>query len=186
MTDEQSNTGGNDARAETARAMGNRIGQARREAGYRTAQDFADALDVSVWTVRSWESGKSQPRYDMLGTISKLTSRPQAWFLGEGVAYDRLDRAIGELLARCQAREGAAETMAEVAGVFGVAPADSTAAEELQALTAAAREWNVLIKVMSPSAPASADEIAAMHLALANLMAADAPAGGEAVENEPY
>ena len=59
-----------------AKLMAERIGSARREAGYRTAQDFAEDLEVSVWTVRSWESGKSQPRYDVLREISRLTSRP--------------------------------------------------------------------------------------------------------------
>jgi transcriptional regulator with XRE-family HTH domain len=148
--------------------MGDRIGQARREAGFRTAQDFSDALDVSVWTVRSWESGKSQPRYDMLGTISQLTGRPKAWFLGEGAVHDRLDRAMGELLARRDSRDGDDD---EEPGVYGIPARNRAAEEELQALSSDARDWGVLIRVNKPVSPVAPDEIAALHLALANLMA---------------
>jgi DNA-binding transcriptional regulator YiaG len=151
-----------------AQEMGDRIGQARREAGFRTAQDFSDALDVSVWTVRSWESGKSQPRYDMLNTISQLTGRPKAWFLGEGAVHDRLDRAMGELLARRESRDGEDE---DEPGVYGIPARNRAAEEELQALSSDARDWGVLIRVTRPVPPVAPDEIAALHLALANLMA---------------
>lgn len=157
-----------DSRAKGAQEMGDRIGQARREAGFRTAQDFSDALNVSVWTVRSWESGKSQPRYDMLGTISELTSRPKAWFLGEGAIHDRLDRAMGELMARRQSRDGEEDSEP---GVYGIPARNRAAEEELQALSSDARDWGVLIRITSPVPPVAPDEIAALHLALANLMA---------------
>ena len=121
-----------------AEEMGDRISQARREAGFRTAQDFSDALTVSVWTVRSWESGKSQPRYDMLGTISELTARPKAWFLGEGAVHDRLDRAMGELMARRQSRD---DNDQDDPGVYGIPARNRAAEEELQALTSDARDW---------------------------------------------
>lgn len=150
-----------------AQQMGERIGQARREAGFRTAQDFSEVLDVSVWTVRSWESGKSQPRYHMLNTISKLTGRPQAWFLGEGEIHDRLDRTMGELLARRQIRT---EQEGEEAGVYGIPALDQAAEEELHALSQDARDWQILIRLTRPIAPAGAEEIAALHLALANLL----------------
>ncbi|MGI5818508.1 MAG: helix-turn-helix domain-containing protein [Armatimonadota bacterium] len=157
-----------EGRSRGAQEMGDRIGQARREAGFRTAQDFSEALDVSVWTVRSWESGKSQPRYDMLGTISQLTGRPKAWFLGEGAVHDRLDRAMGELLARRETRDG--DEDAEP-GVYGIPARNRAAEEELQALSSDARDWGVLIRVTNAVPPVAADEIAALHLALANLMA---------------
>ncbi|MFO8081424.1 MAG: helix-turn-helix transcriptional regulator [Armatimonadota bacterium] len=153
---------------DSAQEMGDRIGQARREAGFRTAQDFSDSLDVSVWTVRSWESGKSQPRYDMLATISELTGRPKAWFLGEGAVHDRLDRAMGELLARRQSRDG---EDGEEPGVYGIPARNRAAEEELQALSSDARDWGVLIRITRPVPPVAADEIAALHLAVANLMA---------------
>jgi len=150
-----------------AEEMGNRISQARREAGFRTAQDFSDALTVSVWTVRSWESGKSQPRYDMLGTISELTARPKAWFLGEGAVHDRLDRAMGELMARRQSRDDGDH---DDPGVYGIPARNRAAEEELQALTSDARDWGVLIRITRPVPPVAADEIAALHLAVANLV----------------
>lgn len=168
VTQETGREQAQDARARGAQEMGDRIGQARREAGFRTAQDFSDALDVSVWTVRSWESGKSQPRYDMLATISQLTGRPKAWFLGEGAVHDRLDRAMGELLARRQTRDGDDE---DEPGVYGIPARNRAAEEELQALSSDARDWGVLIRVTRPVPPVAADEIAALHLALANLMA---------------
>jgi transcriptional regulator with XRE-family HTH domain len=157
-----------DIRQAQARDMGERIGQARREAGFRTAQNFADALDVSVWTVRSWESGKSQPRYDMLITLSELTGRPKAWFLGEGEMHDRLDRAMGELMARRQSRDGEDD---DEPGVYGVAARNRAAEEELQSLSSDARDWGVLIRLQQAVPPATADEIAALHLAIANLVA---------------
>lgn len=157
-----------DSRSRGAQEMGDRISQARREAGFRTAQDFSDALDVSVWTVRSWESGKSQPRYDMLATISRLTARPKAWFLGEGAIHDRLDRAMGELMARRQTRDGEDD---DEPGVYGIPARNRAAEEELQALSSDARDWGVLIRITKAVPPVAPEEIAALHLAVANLMA---------------
>jgi hypothetical protein len=156
------------SREQGAKEMGDRIGQARREAGFRTAQDFSDSLDVSVWTVRSWESGKSQPRYDMLGTISELCGRPKAWFLGEGAVHDRLDQAMGELMARRQSRDDEDE---DEPGVYGIPAHNRAAEEELQALSSDARDWGILIRITKPIQPVAAEEIAALHLALANLVA---------------
>ncbi len=168
MSTENNETPQETDRLEMARAMGARIAQARREAGYRTAQDFADALAISVWTVRSWESGKSQPRYHMLDTISRLTEHSKAWFLGEETARDRLDVTIGELLARKSRAEDAGEE-AEEGGVYGIPALDLAAEEELVALSSDAREWGILIRIASPIAPASAEQIAALHLVLAGV-----------------
>lgn len=112
--------------------MAERIASARREAGFRTAQDFAEALVVSVWTVRSWESAKSQPRYDVLREISRLTARPIAWFLGEGPAQQELERAMEAILERLLLR--------------------------------------LLVLLTTPMPPATAEQIAALHVALAGLV----------------
>ncbi len=173
MATEDTQTDEGDVREKAACEMGKRIAQARREVGFRTAQDFSDALDVSVWTVRSWESGKSQPRYHMLNTISQLLDRPQGWFLGEGAIHDRLDRVMGDLLARRQVHE---ERDGDEAGVYGIPVVDQPSEEELQALSSDARDWGILIRLTTPIPPAGASEIAALHLALANLMAVDEPA----------
>jgi len=153
---------------EIARAMGSRIAQARREAGFRTAQDLADALEVSVWTVRSWESGKSQPRYDMLETLSTLTGRSRGWFLGEEPLRDKLDITIGDLLTRSDSREG---DEGPEAGVYGIPARNQAAEEALVALSEAARERAVLIRFGEPIVPAAAESIAALHVAVAGLTA---------------
>jgi DNA-binding transcriptional regulator YiaG len=172
ISDENKQDSAENSRKNSAQEMGDRISQARREAGFRTAQDFSESLDVSVWTVRSWESGKSQPRYDMLATISQLTGRPKAWFLGEGAIHDRLDKAMGDLLARRQSRDGEDD---DEPGVYGIPTRNRAAEEELQALSSDARDWGILIRINKPVRPVAPDEIAALHLAIANLMARSTP-----------
>lgn len=151
--------------------MSERIASARREAGFRTAQDFAEALVVSVWTVRSWESAKSQPRYDVLREISRLTGRPIAWFLGENPAQQELERAMAGILERHQLRlkYGIAEADEEP-GVYGIAALDGAAERELNALSEEARAWGMLLRLTAATVPATAEQIAALHVALAGLV----------------
>lgn len=151
---------------EIARAMGTRIAQARRESGYRTAQELAEALGVSVWTVRSWESGKSQPRYDMLETLSAVTGRARGWFLGEEPLRDRLEITIGDLLASTDCGE---DEEGVEAGVYGVPARDEAAEKALLGLSEAARQRGVLIRFGTPIQPAAAEAIAALHVALIGL-----------------
>jgi len=154
--------------------MAERIGMARREAGFKTAQDFAEALAVSVWTVRSWESGKSQPRYHVLRAISQLTGRPVAWFLGENPAQQELERAMEGILERYQLHlKYGSEAEAMEPGVYGIAPFDMAAERELQALSGDARRWGLLIRLTGPVSPATAEQLAAVHLALAGLVVTD-------------
>ena len=156
------------------RLMAERIGAARREAGYRTAQDFAEALALSVWTVRSWESAKSQPRYDVLRAISSLTGRPIAWFLGEDPAQQELERAMDNMLERYHLRSRqTADQAADEPGVYGIAALDGAAERELRAFSQDARAWGCLLRLAGPTPPATAGQIAALHLALAGLVAAD-------------
>jgi DNA-binding transcriptional regulator YiaG len=151
---------------EIAEAMGKRIAQGRREAGFRTAQDFADALEVSVWTVRSWESGKSQPRYEMLETVSALTGRARGWFLGEEPLRDRLQITIGDLLAGTNCGENAEGVEA---GVYGIPARDGSAERALLGLSEAARTRSVLIRFGTPIPPAATEAIAALHVAVMGL-----------------
>lgn len=151
---------------EIAEAMGKRIARARREAGFRTAQDLAEALNVSVWTVRSWESGKSQPRYDMLERVSAVTGRTRGWFLGEEPLRDRLEITIGDLLAGADCGEDEEESEA---GVYGVPARDGNAEKALVGLSKAARERGVLIRFGTPIPPAAAETIAALHVAVIGL-----------------
>jgi hypothetical protein len=106
----------------------------------------------------------------MLATISELCGRPKAWFLGEGAVHDRLDRAMGELMARRQDRDGDDD---EEPGVYGIPARNRASEEELQALSSDARDWGVLIRITRPVPPVACEEIAALHLALANLVARD-------------
>lgn len=47
-----------------------------------TQQMLADKLKVSVFTVQSWEQGKSEPSHDMLVTICKLYHVSADFLLG--------------------------------------------------------------------------------------------------------
>lgn len=131
-----------------ARAMGKRIAQARREAGFETAMAFAARLDVSVWTVRSWEGGKSRPRYEMLPTIAELTGYPEAHFLGVEPTVAPLPHDADD-----------------EAGVYGIAPINRDAEDALVALSDDAREWNFLLRLNAP-AVATAQQIAGLHEAV--------------------
>jgi len=140
-----------DAPEDPARAMGRRIQRARKAAGYRTAQDLADDLGISVWTVHSWESGKSQPRYDMLATLARLTDHPMAHFLGESPPH--LDLPADEDLE---------------AGVYGLAPYNQAATDALNDLTDRARDWGLLLRLSTPLV-VTADQLAALSAALSAL-----------------
>jgi len=63
--------------------MGQRISDARHKAGYVSAEAFARKVPVSGWTVRSWEAGKTRPRYKNLERIAELTGKSKAWLLGD-------------------------------------------------------------------------------------------------------
>lgn len=63
--------------------LGHRIRKARREAGFRNAEQFAVALDVGVRTVQRWEGGQGEPSIARLYEIAHLTNRELVWFLSE-------------------------------------------------------------------------------------------------------
>jgi len=174
MPDEEKEQTGSEEQIAGPALMADRIASARREAGYRTAQDFAEALTLSVWTVRSWESAKSQPRYHVLREISRLTGRPIAWFLGESPGQQELERAMEGILQRHQfpLRPNTEQT-AEEAGVYGIAPLDAAAQRQLNALSEDARGWGMLLRLTAAIPPATAEQIVALHLALAGLAGAE-------------
>ncbi len=96
-----------------AREIGERIAQARREAGGMTQQELADLLDVTMRSVQAYEAGDVVPwrHFSKLGEIFK---KPLAWFLhGEdqaptagdasvGERLDRIERVLEELVARLE------------------------------------------------------------------------------------
>jgi transcriptional regulator with XRE-family HTH domain len=65
--------------------LGRKIAGARIEAGYGTAEAFAEALGVSVWTVRGWERRKKPTRPDNVNMdrIVEVTGRPRSYFYGD-------------------------------------------------------------------------------------------------------
>ena len=138
---------------EHARAMGKRISEARREAGFATALDFSAPLGVSVWTVRSWEAGKSRPRYEMLPIIAELTGCPEAHFLGAEPPLSPLPHSEDD-----------------EAGVYGIAPINREAEDALVALSDDAREWSLLLRLNAPVV-ATAAQIAALHQAVRTMKA---------------
>ena len=54
------------------RSLRDKLGELRRNAGYKTQDSFAQALDVSLETVRNWEQGKTLPEYNALLQICLL------------------------------------------------------------------------------------------------------------------
>jgi transcriptional regulator with XRE-family HTH domain len=62
-------------------ALGSRIREARRDAGYSNAESLAVALGVGVRTMQRWEQGASEPSIEKLIEISQLTGKPVGFFL---------------------------------------------------------------------------------------------------------
>lgn len=85
------------------RDMGQRIQSARIEAGFQTADTFAEKLPVKVATVRSWEQGRSRPRHELLSLITDLTGKDTDYFYGrDGTDQAELMRKLSDLLARTE------------------------------------------------------------------------------------
>lgn len=76
--------------------MGRYIASARFEAGFKTAEAFADALGLSGAAVSKWESDRAQPTHANLERIAELTGKPIGYFYGEEQAD------INDALARVQ------------------------------------------------------------------------------------
>lgn len=84
-----------------ARAIGRRIAQARKEAGF-TQRQLADRLVVTSRSVQSYESGAVVP-YKRLNALAEILKQPVSWFLsGEAskpaAGYNDLRSDIRELL----------------------------------------------------------------------------------------
>jgi transcriptional regulator with XRE-family HTH domain len=63
--------------------IGQKIKRARQEAGFRNAEQFAVALDVSFSTVGRWEQGKTTPTVARLVQIGRMTDKTLSYFLDE-------------------------------------------------------------------------------------------------------
>ena len=93
-----------DENTDDKHAVGRRIAQARREAGY-TQTELANLVGVKQRSVQAWEYGRTNP-YRRLRRLEKVLGRPRAWILhgdeteeGESGVSRRLDREPPVLLA---------------------------------------------------------------------------------------
>ena len=60
-----------------------RVNTARIEAGYRTPEACAVALEIGISTIRRWEDGTSAaPDSSLVGEFCKLTKVSADWLLG--------------------------------------------------------------------------------------------------------
>lgn len=67
-------------------ALGQKIRQARREAGYKNAELFAVRLGVGIRTVNRWETGETTPTILKLREIAAATDKTLAYFLADEMA----------------------------------------------------------------------------------------------------
>src|SRR3712207_315550 len=72
---------------ETMRTVGERIAQARRDAGL-TQMALAERLRVRLWLIDQYETGGKEVPLDRLEAISEATGRPTSWFLQEQQGYE--------------------------------------------------------------------------------------------------
>jgi transcriptional regulator with XRE-family HTH domain len=63
-------------------ALGQRIREARRAAGFRNVEQLAVRLGVAARTVQRWEAGTSEPSLSKLREIAGVTDKRLAYFLG--------------------------------------------------------------------------------------------------------
>lgn len=71
----------------TPTTLGQRIRQARLEAGFRNTESVAVALNVGQRTVQRWETDKSEPSIARLRELAALTGKTLGFFLaGEPAA----------------------------------------------------------------------------------------------------
>lgn len=105
-----------------------RIAQARYEAGYGTAEEFASVVGKSVHTIRQYEAGGIVPPTKVLEKIAEITKKRMAWFFGETeesdlqAALDHVQRQLDEIRRR---PEGALREAPEAfsAPLLGTVPA---------------------------------------------------------------
>lgn len=95
-----------------AQEIGQRIAQARREAGGMTQEELADALNVSKRSLQSYEAGVHIP-WKHFETMGRIFGRPLEWFLrGENEAErDELGDADGSPDDRLAALEAQVAAM---------------------------------------------------------------------------
>lgn len=61
--------------------FGERLKQARTEAGYYSQDQFCRELGISEKTYRRWESGACKPRVEAFLSICRATNKNPYWFI---------------------------------------------------------------------------------------------------------
>lgn len=89
-----------------AREIGQRIAQARKEAGGLTQAELAEALNVSQRSLQDYEAGKTIP-WKHFQLLARIFDRPVEWFIhgqaGAGASdEDELVRLRAELAAEIE------------------------------------------------------------------------------------
>lgn len=82
--------------------IGNRIVQARREAGGMTQAELAALLHVSPRSVQAYEAGEVIP-YRQLRDLERALGKPAAWFLHGEAALVATDEQHEELMREIRA-----------------------------------------------------------------------------------
>lgn len=94
-----------------AREIGQRIHQARKEAGGMTQHDLAEALDVSQRQLQNYEAGETIP-WKHFARLEQIFGRPLTWFLhGEGNQETATPPDAEELRQRLDDQQGAIEAL---------------------------------------------------------------------------
>lgn len=78
------------------REIGERIVQARREAGGMRQEELADLIGVSVRSMQAYESGEVVP-YRYLKELERVLGRPMAWILHGDQAIEGSDRTLARI-----------------------------------------------------------------------------------------
>ncbi len=63
------------------RALGARIRQARKDAGFRNVEQLSVRLNVASRTAQRWEQGLYEPSLSMLIRIAEVTGQPLSYFV---------------------------------------------------------------------------------------------------------
>lgn len=95
-----------------AREIGERIAQARREAGGMTQEQLAELLNVSARSVQDYESGVTVP-WKHMHALTRIFTRPLEWFLHGDEADQEED--IHDLDARVSILEEDLDRLAAIA-----------------------------------------------------------------------
>lgn len=84
-------------KSEKAREIGQRIAQARKEAGGMSQRELGELLGVSERSVAAYEAGDVIP-YRLLRDIERVLGTSAAWVLHGDAANDVRDQQLDEIL----------------------------------------------------------------------------------------